>query len=161
MLPLLSCISKSPFLTSIICVFMIIYFIPEFVVVFQLTCVCPYKSNFQMTLPFSPAQAHRGTLCGLLCDQFSSQPHPLFPILTEWEFLKQPVRLHSLNLWNILFIWDDDLVFYDRDQFKRVFQSLLITPFSRDKKWMRPRQVQRNLPTPPSSQNILFYVYVY
>ena len=70
-------------LTSIICVFMILYFIPEFVVVFEFTCVCPYKSNFQITLPFSPAQAHRGTLCGLLCDQFSSQPHPLFPILTE------------------------------------------------------------------------------
>ena len=35
--------------------------------------VCTYTSYFQI------AQAHGGTLWGLLCDQFSSQPHPLFP----------------------------------------------------------------------------------
>ena len=118
---------------------------------FEFIHVCTYTSYFQIV--HSPAQAHGGTLWGLLCDQFSSQPHHLFPIFTEWEFLKQLVRLHSLNLcfWNTLFVGDDDLVFYDRDQFKRVFQSLLITPFSKDKKWMRPRQVQRNLFPSPSS----------
>ena len=119
-----------------------------------------YISYFHIA--HSPSQAHRGTLRGLLCDQFSSQPHPLFLILTEWEFPKQLVRLHPLNLcfWNTLFVRDDDLVFYDRDQFKRVFQSLLITPFSKDKKWMRPRRVQRNLP-PPSFQPKYFVLCIY
>ena len=133
---------------------------------FEFIHVCTYTSYFQIV--HSPAQAHGGTLWGLLCDQFSSQPHHLFPIFTEWEFLKQLVRLHSLNLcfWNTLFVGDDDLVFYDRDQFKRVFQSLLITPFSKDKKWMRPRQVQRNLLTPlvytsiHSIHNVL-HIYVF
>ena len=60
---------------SNICILMyLIFFLNFCYCLSSLMFALMHISYFQIA--HSPAQAHRGTLWGLLCDQFSSQPHP-------------------------------------------------------------------------------------